>query len=308
MPSSISTRYPLLWLGLAIILATTTGITGRSIIRKKTLNTPIAAYLIPTDNTARIKFPWWPSTQLALPRALRSGERLTITAGTSLKLIHADTGVTELVTGPIQLFLQQKQPSETNALVSPLPEILSSINTKPGTGNAIIITSPVGVTRYLNPLITWVARDDTTYDVAVTDPADAFVPPRVARGVRPPIALADLETPQRRQLGVDRNYILVIREANSSTIGGASRLLTTTNAQLKNQLPSSPADLIAEAATAMAKLPARTGDAWLALSRLPSDWIRSELGIRLRLRVSAELNYTEELNCALIDARALKTP
>jgi hypothetical protein len=145
------------------------------------------------------------------------------------------------------------------------------------------------------------------YDVAVADSADPLVPPRIARNLRPPIALADLETPQRRQLGVDRNYIVIIREANSTTIAGGARLLTTTDAQLENQLPTTPADLLVEAVTALAKKPYRTGDAWLALSRLPPEWSRSELGVRLRLRVATELGLAAEFNRALADARALKT-
>ncbi len=308
MPTPLFPRRTLLWLGLAVVLVTTAGLASRSILRTKALRTPVAAYLVPIDNHTRSKPAWWPSTPLTVPRALRSGERLTIPTGMSVKLIRADTGVAEPVTGPTKLLLQQKLPSEPDALVSPLPEILAAINTKPRADQTIIVTSPVGVTRYLNPLITWIARDGVTYDVAVTDAADEYVPPRLARGVRPPFALAELETPQRRQLGTDRNYTLIIREANSTTVMGATRLLTTTDAQLQNTLPSSPAELIAEAAAAMAKSPTRTGDAWLALSRLPPAWARSELGVRLRLRVAAELGHSEELARALADARALKSP
>jgi len=308
MASPLSTHRTLLWLGVAVVLVTVAGVAGRAILRAKALRTPIAAYLIPIDNLTRVKQPWWPSTRLAVPRALHSGERIAIPSGMSVKLIHADNGTAEQVTGPTKLFLRQKLPSEPDALVSPLTEILATANTKAHADNAIIVTTPVSMTRYLNPSITWIAREGVTYDVAVTDAADSFVPPRLARGVRPPLALADLETPQRRQLGADRNYTLIIREANSTTVIGGARFLTTTDAQLQNTLPTTPAELITEAAAAMAKSPTRTGDAWLALSRLPSDWAASELGVRLRLRVAAELGHSEELTRALADARALKSP
>jgi hypothetical protein len=295
----------MIWLGMAIVLVVAGAVVGRSIFRARTSRTPVAAYLVPIDNNSRVKPVWWHSVRLDVPRVLRSGERISIPAGTSLKLIHADSGAAEPVTGPTNLFLQQKLPAEPDALVSPLTEILGAVNKPSRTDNAVVITSPVGMTRYLNPLISWTAKEGITYDVAVADSADPLVPPRIARGVRPPIALADLETPQRRQLGVDRNYIVIIREANASTIAAGTRLLTTTDAQLENQLPTTPTELIAEAAAAIAKKPMRTGDAWLALSRLPADWARSELGVRLRLRVAAELGQTEELNRALTDAHHL---
>jgi len=302
------TRRAIIWLGVTIVLVAAGALTGRSLVRAKADHTPVAAYLIPIDNNSRAKPAWWHSVHLDLPRPLRSGERLTIPAGSSLKLIHADSGAAELITGPTSLLLQQKLPSEPEALISPLPEILGAITEPTRTDNTVIITSPVGMTRYLNPLITWTAREGISYDVAVADAADEFVPPRIARGVRPPLALADLETPQRRQLGVDRNYEILIREANASVIAAGVRLLTTTDAKVENQLPTTPAELIAEAAAAIAKKPMRTGDAWLALSRLPPDWAHSELGVRLRLRVATELGLADELDRTLTDAHALKTP
>jgi hypothetical protein len=297
----------MIWLGVAVILIAAGAMVGRSIVRAKTNLTPIAAYLVPIDNTSRVKPAWWHTVRLSLPRPLRSGERLTLPAGSSLTLIRADSGAAESVAGPTELFLQQKLPAEPDILASPLPEIIGAIKAPAPAENALTVTSPVGMTRYLNPLITWTAREGLTYDVAMADSADPLVPPRTARGVRPPIALADLATPQRRQLGVDRNYIVIVREANSPTTTAGARLLTTTDAQLQNQLPSTPAELIAEAVAALAKKPYRTGDAWLALSRLPPDWARSELAVRLRLRVAAELGLADELNRALADARALKT-
>jgi hypothetical protein len=306
MPTPLPVRRIFLWLGIAALLVAAGAVTGRAVLRAKAKHTPVAAYLVPRDNEGRIKPAWWRAQRLDFPRPLAAGERIRIPAGTRVTLIHSESGVAELVAGPAKLLFQQKLPAETNALVSPLPEAIASakgaITTPPG---ACVITSPVGMTRYLNPLITWVAREGVLYDVAVADSADPFVPLRKAFGVRPPVALADLQTPQRHQLGFDRNYEILIREANASTLAGAARFLTTTDAQLETQIPTAPADLIAEATAAMAKKPARTGDAWLALSHLPPEWATSELGVRLRLRVAAELGLADELDRALKDAARL---
>jgi hypothetical protein len=292
-----------LWFGIAVVLAVVGALGGRAVVRIKTNKAPVAAYLIPIDKSSRIKPAWWHTISINIPWTLRSDERIMIPAGASVKLIHADSGVAELVAGPTKLFFQQKLPSETNTLVSPLPEMIAEATKTERSDHTVIITSPFGMTRYLNPLIAWTTREGVTYDVAVLDPADTFVPPRIARGIRPPIALADLATPQRRQLGVDRNYEIIVREAGALAIAGGARFLTATDATLENQIPTAPAELIAEAASAMAKAPRRTGDAWIALSRLPADWAHSELAVRLRLRVAAELGLAEELDQAQADAR-----
>jgi len=307
MPSTLSARRISFWLVLASILAVAGEVVVRTILRSKEYQAPVAAYLVPIDKTSRAKTMWWyPAQRLDLPRALRSGERVLIPAGTNVRLVHADSGEAELIAGPTKLFCQQKLPSETDALASPLTEIIASAKAAPPQPtDSFVITSPVGKTRYLNPFISWTAREGVTYDVAVADSADPNVPPRFARSIRPPIALADLQTPQRRQLGVDRNYEIIMREANASRISGAARFLTATDAQLENQIPATPADLISEAAAAMAKKPYRTGDAWLALTRLPPNWARSELAVRLRLRVAVELGLADALARAQKDATTL---
>jgi hypothetical protein len=269
--------------------------------------TQVAAYLVPIDNTSQVKPFWWLSHSLKTPQSLRSGERISIPAGTSLQLVHADTGATELISGPAKLMLQVKLPVEINPLVSPFTEILATLNSPSPPSGGAVITSPVNVTRYLNPLITWVARESILYDVAIADAADPFVPLRKASGIRPPITLADLETPQRRQLGVDRNYIIAVRKTGTTTPAGGARFLTASNAELENKIPTTPADLVAEATAALAKKPFRTGDAWLALSRLPPDWLQSEPGVRLRLLVAFELGLTDEFARAKADAAHLRS-
>jgi len=298
-----NTRRFAIWILVAVLLAGLGAISALLLQRKKTLRTPVAAYLLPFDNDSRVQLSWWPAKKIDHPLTLHSGEPAVIPNGAKIKLVHADTGKTEDIAGPAKIILQQKLPNETESLTSPLEEVSSATKTiKLPQSSGPLFTSPVGVTRYLNPLITWTAQDGKTYDIAVLDPADPYVPPRVATNIRPPVALADLETPQRRQLSFDRNYEIIIRESGTQLVAGEARFLTASDAQPENQLPTTPTDLIAEACAAMARKPYRTGDAWLALSHLPTDWAKSELGIRLRLRVATELFSSTELASANEDA------
>jgi hypothetical protein len=181
-----------------------------------------------------------------------------------------------------------------NFLAVPLSELASLT---PGATNVLAgdvrIFSPVGVTRFRNPVFVWAARPEINYDLAIVDPADPMAPPRVAQKVRPPVAFAELKSPQKRGLQADRLYEVYAREAGSDRIVGAARVLVAKDAA-EGALPTAPADLVREAVEAMAKRPTRTGDAWLALSRLPEAWSESELVVRLKLRVAMELGLVDE--------------
>ena len=91
----ISARRLLIWLGLAVVVVAAGVVTGRAFWRRAMNRTPVAAYLVPIDNLSRIKPAWWHSFALKTPRALRSGERVSVPAGASLKLVHTDTGVAD---------------------------------------------------------------------------------------------------------------------------------------------------------------------------------------------------------------------
>lgn len=295
-------RRTLLWILVAVLLAGLGVITGFSLHRKKTLRAPVAAYLLPIDNDSRVKLSWWPAKKISQPLTLHSGEPAVIPNGAKLKLVHADTGKTEDIVGPAKIVLQQKPPSETDILTSPFDEVYMQKVEPPPADLALVVTSPAGVTRYLNPLIDC-ENGTPPFDVLVIDPANPDVPPRIAKNIRLPIQLAALETPQRRHLAFDRNYEIYIRESGDRNIKkGGTRCLTASDAQLENQVPSTPLDLMSEACAAMAKKPYRTGDAWLALSRLPPEWAKSELGVRLRLLVGAELLSAPQIEAARTDA------
>ncbi|MFT3870163.1 MAG: hypothetical protein QM715_17075 [Nibricoccus sp.] len=295
-------RRTLIWIVLAVLLAGLGIVAGLSLYRKKNVGSPVAAYLVPIDNDSRVKLSWWPAKKIAAPVALHSDEPVSIPNGSKIKLIHTDTGKAEDIAGPAKIVLQRKLPSETETLSSPLDEVFKQHIGFPPTERRLILTSPVGITRYLNPLIDC-ENGMPPFDVLVVDPADPDVPPRIAKNIRLPIQLSALETPQRRQLAFDRNYEIYVRESGDRNVKeGAARCLTSSDAQFDNQIPATPADLMIEAFAAMAKKPYRTGDAWLALSRLPPEWAKSELGVRLRLLVGAELFSGSQVEEARKDA------
>lgn len=290
------------WIVVTILLAAACGVLVIRSKRKAILRTPVAAYLLPVDSNSRVKLSWWSARKLTAPVTLHAAEPLSIPNGSAVKLVHASSGDSEIITGPAKIVLQQKLPNETNALVSPFDQVFKDHLNAPREDKNIIINTPVGVTRYLNPVIAW-ENGQPPFDVAVVDPSDPDIPPRVAQNVTGPVRLAELETPQRRQLAFDRNYEVLVRTSSESgRILGHARVLTLPEARLENDLPTEPADLMAEACAAMAKKPYRTGDAWLALSRLPADWSKSELGIRLRMLVSAQLYSPSQIEESKADA------
>jgi hypothetical protein len=264
-----------------------------------------AAFLAAVDGSSRFSF-GWRNYALRTTRALPAAKPVKIPAGSRVKLIHPDGGA-ELIVGPAELQLPALAPSEPDHFLSPLSEFLASAKLdNESASSGVVVTSPVGVTRFLNPTLTWIARPGATYNVAVRDPAEPDAPVRIARVVQPPIALAQLITPQRRELLADRIYEIIVGETGSDTVIGGARFLTTPDAAGDTSLPSDPADLLAEATAAMAKKPTRTGDAWLALKKLPPAWAASELALRLRIRVAAELNLPGEFASALAAAQKLE--
>lgn len=264
------------------------------------------AFLLATDAMSRAQTDRWWATRLLTCRAIGADRTIKIPANSTVKIVYAD-GHSESVVGPKRIQLSAASPpDELDYLRSPLPFVLvqAKLADNPA-AHGITVTSPVGVTRFLNPTLLWTARDGATYNVAVHDPTEPQAPARIAERVRPPIALAQLATPQSHQLIADRIYEAIVVTADDNTVAGGTRFLTTADATSDATLPSTPADLLAEAAAAMAKTPTRTGDAWIALQHLPAEWHACELAVRLRLRIAAELGLSDEFTAAQTDARAL---
>jgi|GEM_PF-2181707 len=265
------------------------------------------AFVIALDDASRAGAGWFSERNVRTARAFLAGRTLEIPKGSHVRIAFPD-GRVEDVTGPWRQPLGAVEMGDDiadNFLGAPLAK-LAEIKAEGSSASAgdVRVTSPVGVTRFTNPTITWVARPETDYDVAIIDPADPMAPVRIAEKVRPPLAFDQLESPQKRRLQVDRLHEVHVRETGSALMIGAARFLVAKDAE-ENALPAAPADLLREAIEAMGKKPTRTGDAWLALSRLPADWRETELAVRLRLRIAAELGLADEFAQAQESARRL---
>ncbi len=265
-----------------------------------------AAFVLPVDASSRIKTKGGWTRRVERPTPVPPERPVEVPAGSRVRVLYPD-GRLFLVAGPSRLAIPPPGPAgDVQPMTSLLRDVIDGIPLHSERARSPVrITSPVDVTRFLNPVITWDASEGVAYDIAVIDPADPLVPPRVAQGVRPPLKSEDLATPQRRDLPPDRIHEIVIRAKDGPTLLGAMRFLTIAEAE-RGALPADPAELLAEAAAAMAKKPTRTGDAYLALSRLPADWAASEPALRLKIKVYADLGLTEEFEKAKSAARSLR--
>jgi hypothetical protein len=294
------------WVGAAAIALAALGYAWRS-RSAETAKIP-GAYALALDDQSRAGLGWGCAKKLSPARTIAAGEILKIPDRVRVLLVFTDA-TCELVSGPARRAIPAAPIANTNKLetlgaeeiaerflAASLSALAKIAPRRAGNGperETIRVRSPVGVTRFTNPPIAWAAKADTNYDVAVIDPVDAMAPPRLALKTRPPLMLAQLETPQRRRLAPDRLYELHIRESAQPERVGAARFLVTRQAD-ESELPGAPAELLREAVEAMRTKPARLGDACSALAKLPADWAATELAVRLRLRVAADLGLADE--------------
>ena len=281
------------WSILAALVALGLGSVLAKLVTERSLNTPPSAYLVAIDDNTSIRLRW-KTRKLATAITLPANAPVSIPADKKVLVIYPD-GRQERLIGPARIQISTPAPSELDFLALPLATLAALPMEGASIGNASIrVTSPVGVTRFLAPILSWTTRAGALYDVAIVDPADEAAPPRIARGVRPPLAFSSLESKQGPSLPSDRIFAVIVRVAGEIGAGGANQFLTAQDATA-DDLPSKPAELLAEAVSALAQKPSRTGDAWLALSHLPEPWKQCELALRLRLKVSAELQLADEV-------------
>ncbi len=236
-------------------------------------------------------------------RGARPGQTLTLPPGATAFMIKSD-GSTHLIQGVETVRISAPEKELQNIFTTPLPQLLKNLpeRVEPTLGQ-IAVTSPVGLTRFLAPTLTWHAQPNTDYDVAFVDPDDDRMPPRVALRVRPPVKFAQLQTTSPQPIQPNRIYQVVVRKSDAPTVAGFAHVLIHRDASSAT-LPTTPAELLLEAAAAFAQKPTRTGDAWLALSQLPPEWRSTELAVRLRLRLTADLGLAEELAATRTEATA----
>lgn len=281
------------WTILTVLVALGLGGVVASLAADRSLKVPPAAYLVAIDDDTTVRLQW-KSRKVATALTLPSNTAVAVPAHKKVLLIHPD-GRQERLTGPVRIQVPTPASSGLDFLTVPLATLTEEqAKNIPEGDSSIRITSPVSITRFLNPTLSWIASEGVLYDVAVIDPADEAAPPRIARGVRPPVPFSALENKQGPSLPNDRIFAVLVRVVGENGIGGTRQFLTSRDATTE-ELSSHPAELLAEAVSALAHQPARTGDAWMALSRLPEPWKQSELAMRLRLKVSAELRLPEEI-------------
>ncbi len=236
---------------------------------------------------------------------LRAGENATLREGERATLVLADGTEKPLHHG--ETFAVPKPAEDPdNLLAQPMRAILSRFLVLPTdnlpSGPRIPITSPVNLTRYRNPVIDWEAEDNELYDVGIADPNDPNAPVRELQGVRPPLSSAQLKSSMPATLPEDRIFVVIVRPIARETPRGVARFLTAPDAQMAD-LPTDAPALLLEAVRATTATPARTGDAWLALERLPDDWKKSELAVRLRLKLAIALGAPRGFTAAREDAK-----
>ena len=282
---------------LVLALIPTAISTVRRAIQKHSQPVPPAAYLVALAPNTRVSLNGKPApldTALTVP----DGATLALPGGAHAAIVYPKDGRVETLEGPATLRpVAPAQPAgdSLDFLISPREKLAAAHYNGPHeTTGRVLVTSPFGVTRYTNPVITWDPRPGVRYDIAVVDPSDPESPPRVALNMLPPVRVDQLDTTQDRILTADRLYNVIIREAGSATEVGAMHFLVAPDAT-DAALPIAPAELLLEAVRALAARPSRTGDGWLALSRLPADWAGAELALRMRMRAAAELGLFDEI-------------
>lgn len=257
------------------------------------------AFLLPVDQTSRARLSGWRASRLTTTHPVPGGATVHIPDGSRVRIIHA-SGHLEEVAGPRDLTVPSSTSRDLDHFHSPLARVVAEL--QPNAARRALpvrITSPADLTVYLNPIITWDALPDAVYDVGIVDPADPRMPPRFAEKARPPVKFSDLHNQLNKPLAADRIHQVVIFEHGINLPLGTMQFLTSPDAKVAEP-PTDLAALLAEATAALAKRPFRSGDAWIALERLPAAWAKSELALRLRMKAAAELGLEHELQEAKI--------
>jgi hypothetical protein len=267
-------------------------------------NLPRAAYLVASDGDVFVRL-GLRTRRVGATLAVPADKAIALPSGKKLTVLHPD-GSSEVLTGPQRIRFPATT-SEFPTLAAPLSQLLLRRAIEPPAAGQPVpptLLSPAGATRFVNPPVVWEDDPALTYDVAIGDPADPAAPPRLKRLAHSPVAFKELESTMPPELATDRLMGAIVRATDRPDIRAVSRFLVTPDAT-PAYLPKEPADLVREALEALTKSPARTGDAWLALSKLPPGWRRTELVVRLRLKTAADLGAVRAYDEAFNDLVAL---
>ncbi|HEU5080442.1 MAG TPA: hypothetical protein VFT72_14620 [Opitutaceae bacterium] len=263
--------------------------------------TPRGVYLIADHGETFVRV-GLRTRRVTTTEAIAPGKTFALPTGKTLRLVFPD-GRTENVVGPKRITVPVATTTDFPTLTRSLRELLGQ--PAPPQTTSTVITSPVGATRFLKPPLTWEGPKDLTYDVAIGDPVDFNAPARVARSVQSPVAFSKLESTLPPELVADRLMAAIVRATNDPNARAISRFLVKPDAT-DAELPADPVALLAEAIDALTQKPARVGDSFLALEKLPEAWKKSELAVRLRLMAASAAGAPRAYDAALKDAQALK--
>lgn len=279
-PQSVSpARFPAIAIPLFLVIAAFSAC-------QRAAPEPPVAFLVATAEPFVVKTGWFRSTTVSSALTLYARDRITLPAGAHAQLVQHD-GSQSTVVAPGRFH----GASITSVVPAAYRWLSESIATAPVSSSThLIITSPVGATRWREPVFLWTAQPGRTYDVALFDPADPEWPPRIARAVRPPLALAQLGRISTTPLRTDRIYEVYIRDSGNAQVTAARQFLIAPNATL-DAPPSDPAAQTLLALEALLARPAHTGDAWRMLQELPETWTTSDFVTRLRWRAVQEIGF-----------------
>lgn len=239
------------------------------------------AFVVPTDGPITIEGPRR-SLTTALPAPLIGDETVTIPAGRSALLLAADGTVTTLRgRAEAKSFSAQTGGAVRPWFAAPLALLASSPALTRG-GESLRILSPRGATALPEPEVAWVAEVGRTYVVELQDALQPAARPVRVEGAVSPLAFGRLGAAPLVPGGI---YVLTVTETGRPASATRVRFMAVA-AEAKLDAGQGPAAVVAAAFRALTASPARTGDAWLWLEKLPADWRESELGRRLAVALN----------------------
>lgn len=180
-------------------------------------------------------------------------------------------------------------------LTQPALETLAGLvpnATTRGAAGAVVF-SPLGHTRFLDPPVIWRSNAGSSWTVRINDslaPTAAWTAERAIS----PLAWKDLAHPSAAaMLRADRVYTLSLTPTGGTLVSAQLSFATTADAAPR-RAPANTSESFVAALRALQSSPTCPGDALAELMSLPAAYAESELALRLRFAVFAQLGYTED--------------
>lgn len=238
------------------------------------------AFVVPRDGAVTIESP--AGTRVAeLPVPLTGVESIRVPDGAEALLLSGD-GAVSVLRGSFhaQVLVRKAAGPGRRWFAAPLALLVPGPAVTRGGGD-IRVHAPRGATAAVEPAVVWESEAGRTYEVELRDALQPSLPPARVQGAVSPLAFGALRSEPLSRGGI---YLLSITETGRRTSTVIERFLVVPPAEHTVD-ESGPAGVVAAAFRALVESPARTGDAWQLLQRLPPAWRESELGRRLEMAV-----------------------